>query len=125
DGAPTWLGYVVVPLIAGAVWKQFFYRYGLGPAGLVIREGIFFHNVRQIDYSRIENIDTERGLLHRLLRVVEVRVETSTGGKPEALIRVLGLTAAEDLRRQVFASSFGEARTAVEPEKEEVLLRLP
>lgn len=125
DGAPPWLGYVIVPLLAGAVWKQFFYRYGFGPAGLVIREGLFFHNVRQIDYSRIENIDTERGLLHRLLRVAEVRVETSTGGRPEALIRVLGLTAAEDLRKQVFASRFGEARTAAEPEKEEVLLRLP
>lgn len=125
-GPPSWLGFVVVPLIAGAVWKQYFYRYGLGPAGLVIREGIFFHNVRQIDYSRIENIDTERGLLHRLLGVAEVRVETSTGGKPEALIRVLGLTAAEDLRREVFASrGGGEARTVAEPEKEEVLLRLP
>jgi putative membrane protein len=122
DG-PPWLGYVAIPLIAGAIWKQYFYRYGLGPTGLVIREGLFFKNVRQIDYARIENIDTERSLLHRLLGVAEVRVETSTGGRPEALIQVLGLQAAEALRRQVFASRGQEARpTAV---NEEVLLHMP
>lgn len=124
DGAPPWLAFAIVPLIAGAVWKQYFYRYGLGPDGLVIREGLFFHNVRQIDYSRIENIDTERGVLHRALGVAEVRVETSTGGKPEALIQVLGLKAAEELRQQVFASRGGESRSAPKAAQEEVLLSL-
>lgn len=123
-GAPTWIGFAIVPLVAAAVWKQIFYRYGLGPAGLVIRDGVFFHNVRQIDYSRIENIDTERGPLHRLLGVAELRVETSTGGKPEALIQVLGLQAAEALRQTVFANR-GEPRAAVEQQSERRLLRLP
>src|SRR5690606_38151898 len=41
-GAPTWIGFAIVPLVAAAVWKQIFYRYGLGPAGLVIRDGVFF-----------------------------------------------------------------------------------
>lgn len=123
DG-PPWLGYIALPLIAAAIWKQCFYRYGLGPTGLVIREGLFFNNVRQIDYARIENIDTERRLLHRLLGVAEVRVETSTGGRPEALIQVLGLRAAEELRRQVFASRGHEARPSATAE-EEVLLHMP
>lgn len=103
EGQPLWLVFVVIPMIIAAVWKQYFYRYGFGPDGLVIREGLFFRNVRQIDYSRIENVDTERGVLHRLLGVAEVKVETSTGGKPEATIQVLGLEAADALRRQIFA----------------------
>jgi putative membrane protein len=87
------------------VWQQWTYRYGFGPRGLVIREGLIFRNVRQIEYARIENVDTERGVLHRLLRVAEVRVQTSTGGKPEALISVLDLEAVQAMRAAVFAES--------------------
>ena len=82
----------------------------LAPRGLVVREGLIFRNVRQIEYQRIENIDTERGLLHRLLDVAQVRVQTSTGGKPEALISVLALSAVEEMRQRVFA----DARPTVE-----------
>ena len=32
----------VVPLIIGALWKQWIFRYGFGPRGLVIRDGLFF-----------------------------------------------------------------------------------
>lgn len=92
-----------VPLLGAALWHQYTFRYGFGPRGLVIRDGLLFRNVRQIDYARIENIDTVRGPLHRMLGVTEVRVETSTGGKPEALIRVLGLRDAAELRERIVA----------------------
>ncbi len=127
NGFPLWLAWLAVPPLFVVFWNQHVYRYGCGPTGLVIREGVFFRNVRQIDYSRIENIDTERGVLHRLLGVAEVRVETSTGGKPEALIQVLGLEAAEALRQHVFASRAEGRSTAADAqqEAEETLLRLP
>ncbi len=94
---------LLVPMIGVALWQQWIYRYGFSPDGLVIHEGLIFRNVRKIDYARIENIDTERGLLHRLLNVADVRVETSTGGGAEARIRVLGLDAVEGMRAKVFA----------------------
>ena len=94
---------LVVPMIGAALWQQWIYRYGFSPDGLVIHEGLIFRNVRKIDYARIENVDTERGLLHRLLDVADVRVETSTGGGAEARIRVLGLDAVEDMRAKIFA----------------------
>ncbi len=126
DGAPSWLAFMIVPLVIAALWKQYFYRYGFGPDGLVIREGVLFHNIRQIDYGRIENVDTERGVLHRLLGVTEVKVETSTGGKPEALIQVLSLEAAEALRRQVFARRGAEiAEQETAPPPSTTLLHLP
>jgi putative membrane protein len=94
---------VLVPMVGVALWRQWTYRYGFSPDGLVIHEGLFFRNVRTIDYARIENVDTERALLHRLLNVADVRVETSTGGSAEARIRVLGLDAVEDMRTRIFA----------------------
>lgn len=124
---------VLVPMVGFALWRQRVYRYGFSPGGLVIHEGLFFRKVRTIDYARIENVDTERGPLHRVLNVADVRVETSTGGGAEALIRVLGLEAVEDMRARIFAqrgtptvdATAAEAATpSSAPEPEETLLAL-
>jgi putative membrane protein len=118
---------IVVPLVIGALWKQWIFRYGFSPRGLVIRDGLFFRNVRQIEYPRIENIDVERGVLHRILGVAQVSIATSTGGKPEASIRVLSLAAVQELRERVF-SHRGATATAQQEgasEADEVLLHLP
>ena len=72
------------------------------------------------------NIDTTRGPLHRLFGVAEVRIETSAGGKAEALIRVLGPQALSELRERVFGGQ--EAREAGAPagrEAEEAAARAP
>ena len=101
------LFWVVVPLLLlgplGALWHQWVYRYDFADDGLVIRDGLIFRNLRQIDYRRIENIDTQRNLLHRLLGVADVKVETSSGGGAEATIRVLSLDDARTLSDTVFA----------------------
>lgn len=120
---PYLIPVILVALLIRAVWHQWTYRYGFGPHGLVIREGLIFRNVRQIEYARIENIDTERGLLHRLLGVAEVRVQTSTGGKPEALISVLDLPGVQEMRSSVFAET-QPGEPAVTAAHETMLLHL-
>lgn len=120
-----WGALILVPLLLGALWQQWLYRYGFGPRGLVIREGLFFRNVRQIEYPRIENIDVKRGLLHRLFDVAEVSIATSTGGKAEATIRVLSLQATQELRDHVFnRGRSAESRAAAET-PDETLLQVP
>lgn len=123
-GTPFILTVFVAAMFIRALWHQWTFRYGFGPRGLVIREGLIFRNVRQIEYSRIENIDTERGPLHRLLHVAQVRVQTSTGGKPEALISVLDLGAVQEMRQRVFADTPAAAQAA-KPFQEPPLLHLP
>lgn len=113
----------IAALLIRALWTQWTFRYGFGPNGLVIREGLIFRNVRQIEYARIENIDTERGLLHRLLGVAEVRVQTSTGGKPEALISVLDLAAVQAMRAEIFSEA-KPADTNITSSAESPLLHL-
>lgn len=116
DDTPGPFGPWIVPAILAALliraaWTQLTFRYGFSGTGLVIHEGLMFRNVRYIEYARIENIDTERGLLHRLFGVAEVRVQTSTGGKPEALISVLDLAAVQEMRTRIFS----DAKPAEEP----------
>lgn len=119
-----WIVPAIVAFVAiRAVWIQLTFRYGFSPTGLVIREGMIFLNTRHIEYARIENIDTERRLLHRLLGVAEVRVQTSTGGKPEALISVLDLGDVQKMRERVFAESKPAEQTVAAP-VEDTLLHL-
>lgn len=125
NDAEVWGALILVPLLIGALWQQWLYRYGFGPRGLVIKEGLFFRNVRQIEYPRIENIDVKRGLLHRFFGVAEVSIATSTGGKAEATIRVLSLDATQELRNQVFNRGRPAAPHATEEVPDEVLLQLP
>ncbi len=115
---------IVIALLIRAVWTQLTYRYGFSASGLVIREGMIFRNVRHIEYARIENIDTERGVLHRLLGVAEVRVQTSTGGKPEALISVLDLAAVQEMRSRIFSETKPAEQSVAAPD-EHTLLHLP
>jgi putative membrane protein len=117
-----WGALILVPLLIGALWQQWVYHYGFGPRGLVIHQGLLFRNVRMIEYSRIENIDVERGVLHRLFGVAQVSIATSTGGKPEASIRVLSLNAVQEIRERIFESRHARATAIV---SDEVLLRVP
>ena len=124
----TVLPVAVVAIVISAFWDQWFYRYGFSRKGLVIRKGLFFRNVRVLDYDRIENVDTERGILHRLLDVADVRVETSSGGRSEAIIRVLDDHAVKELREKIFERSDKHDSAAdkqVEPAAGEALLELP
>jgi putative membrane protein len=128
DDTPGPFGPWIVPIIVAAVairavWIQLTFRYGFSPTGLVVRQGMIFRNVRHIEYPRIENIDTERGVLHRLLGVAEVRVQTSTGGKPEALISVLDLPAVQEMRERVFSEA-KPAEQTIEAPVENTLLHL-
>ncbi|MGH8178655.1 MAG: PH domain-containing protein, partial [Steroidobacter sp.] len=121
--APLIFPLIIAALLARALWRQWIFRYGFGPRGLVIHDGLIFRNVRQIEYPRIENIDTERGLLHRLFGVAEVSVQTSTGGKAEALISVLDLDAVQEMRECVFADA-AQAASDVQDEDARPLLQL-
>ena len=114
-----------VPLLIGALWHQYFYRYGFGPRELIIREGILFRNQRRIDFARVVNIDTVRGPLHRLCNVAEVKIETSAGGKAEALIRVLGPQALQELRERVFGGQDAGAAGVADAHREAQAAPIP
>ena len=97
-----WFLLAFFPAAIGAVVKYLSFRYRMGPEEMVIREGILTRNERHIPYARIQNIDLVQNPLHRMLNVALVRLETASGGKPEAVIRVLSLDAVDEMRSRVF-----------------------
>ena len=118
-------------LVAGyAVLAHLRYRYRLGREEIVVREGVLVRNERRIPYGRVQNVDFARNPLHRLFGVTALRLETASGGTPEAVMRVLSLDAAEQVRKAVEDARVGRTEGSAAPVHaldgdEETLLELP
>ena len=108
----SWIMLAFFPALIGALFQYFSYRYRFGEEELVVREGIFFRNERHIPYARVQNVDTVQNPLHRMLKVAEVRIETASGQKPEAVMRVLSFEAIEYMRKRVLAVNAATALDA-------------
>jgi putative membrane protein len=102
----------VVPALVFGFVRQRVYNYRFTDSELVVRDGLLTRNVRHISYERIHNVALVRNPIHRLLGVTTARIETAAGGKPEALLRVLSLEAADELRRHTLAE--GQKPTAAD-----------
>ena len=103
-GSDTWQVYLMllfVPFALVSVARALVFRYVLEPEELTIRSGLLFKQERRIPYGRIQNIDAIQNIVHRALRVVDVRLETAGGNEPEAHLRVVATPALDELRAQV------------------------
>ena len=85
-----------------SVIRYFTLRYQISDGELVVNEGLIFRRTRTVPVERIQNIDLVQGVLHRIFKVADVRVETASGTKPEATLSVLSLTQVQLLRQDVF-----------------------
>jgi putative membrane protein len=94
---------VLLPLAVNALGRALSFRYRFEDTELIIRSGFIFRRVRHIPYDRIQNVDAVRNVLHRLLGVMEVRVETGGGTEAEAVLRVVDRDAMDEIRARVFA----------------------
>ncbi len=87
--------------VLGPLLRYATFRYRLEPEELVIRKGVLSRNERRLAYSRIQNIDLVENPFHRAFGLALVRLETASGGRPEATMH-LSSEAIAELRRQVF-----------------------
>lgn len=126
-GWQVWAMLLVIPYALVSIGRYLSFRYRYEENEMVVRTGFVFRNERHIPYARIQNLDAVQNLFHRMLDVVEVRVETGAGQEPEAKMSVVPKAAFEEMRRRVFAerSDLAEATPeapAAVPER--ILLRL-
>jgi putative membrane protein len=124
-----WALPLVVPYALVTITRYISFRYRYEANEMVIRTGLLFRNERHIPYSRIQNLDAVQNVFHRLLGVVEVRVETGGGKEPEAKMSVLPIADFEEMRRRVFEGRQGEPAAAdaaiAAPAQGRTLLHLP
>jgi putative membrane protein len=91
----------VIFLSIYSIAQYFTYRYRIEGDAVVVRSGVFERNLRHIPFARIQNVSLHQNILHRLFRVAEVRLESAGSAKPEAQMRVLRLSDAQELEKLV------------------------
>ncbi|HKV13011.1 MAG TPA: PH domain-containing protein, partial [Thermoanaerobaculia bacterium] len=123
---PIWMMPLLIPYAIVSLGRYLSFRYRYEANEMVVRTGFLFRNERHVPYARIQNLDAVQNVFHRLLGVVEVRVETGGGQEPEATMKVLPVAAFEEMQRRVFAGRAGEsAETAGPAAAPSALLHLP
>lgn len=109
-----WELFIVVGAVGYALYALVYsigFGYRLGDDELLVKEGIFARTERHIPYARIQNIVRRRNVLHRAFGVAELRLESAGGDKPEAVMKVITLAAAEQIEA-VLRSADTQAATA-------------
>ena len=111
DAWQPWMMAFIIPNAIVSVLHYLTFRYRYGETEMVIRSGLVFRKERHIPYARIQNIDAVQNVLHRLLNVAEVKVETGGGETAEATMSVLPMPAFHEMRTRVFAERHARPET--------------
>lgn len=102
--------------LATTLVKYFSFRYRIERGELITQQGLVEKRQRNIPLERIQEISIEQGVLHRLLGVVDAKIETGSGSGAEARLSVITRAEADRLRQAVFAGKAAESvQTEVSP----------
>lgn len=108
QGGSWGIGFAVLLFSASLLFtlvRYFTLRYRVHAGDFIVTEGLLFRRVRSVPIRRIQNMDLTQNVLHRIFGVAEVRIETASGSKPEATLRVLTRPQIEELREAILGSS--------------------
>lgn len=94
--------------------RYFTLRYRIQDHDFVVTEGLLFRRVRSVPIRRIQNMDLVQNVLHRIFGVAEVNIETASGTKPEATLRVLTHSQIRELRLAIFGNTAGRPLQSVQ-----------
>ena len=108
---------VILLAVKWLAWRRF--KYGVGPAEIVIESGILNRNRRSIPFDRVQDVGIERTFLARLFGLAKVRIETGAGGKDEGLLDSVSLTEADRLREAVRVARAGVVVRVADVEAEQ------
>jgi putative membrane protein len=90
-------GLVIVAVARFLQWQRF--RYGFDGAVVRVDQGVLQHRTRSIDVARIQQVEVDQPILHRVLGLAVLRLETaSEGGETEVELNGVSLEEAEALR---------------------------
>ena len=103
------LGAILV-VVGSAVWGVLSWRvtrYWTSGGAFHLSQGVLQKNERTIPLEHVQSVDTVQGIIQRIFRVVEVRIETAGGGTSDtdASLSALDRNAADLLRGELEGSS--------------------
>lgn len=81
------------------VWKN--YEFEVTEDTFDIESGVVHKKVREIPLRRIQNVDVRRNIVHRILGIAKVNLETAGGKSTEASLKYVEVDKAREIQDQV------------------------
>jgi putative membrane protein len=94
------------------VWKN--YDYFLENGKFKFKKGVLRKTEREIPLRRIQNVDVSRNIIHRVIGLAKLELETAGGSSTEASLQYVSPEKAEEIRQHV-----KQEKKAAEEEEEE------
>ncbi|MFQ3318106.1 MAG: putative membrane protein [Natronomonas sp.] len=113
----------VVTLAYQLVYYQRF-EYELTDETLDIRSGVVSRRNREIPIRRVQNVDVSRNVVHRLLGIAQINLETAGGSSTEASLKYVSFEEAERLQSELGRLKRGESEPGTEPAPERDLFTI-
>lgn len=95
---------VVAGFVVVLVWQVAYYQrfeYEITGDTFDIRSGVVSRRNREIPLRRVQNVDVTENVVHRLLGIAQVNIETAGGSQSEANLRYVGVETAREIQRDV------------------------
>ncbi|MBW7477121.1 PH domain-containing protein [Paenibacillus oenotherae] len=96
--------------ISYLTWYRF--TYYLENNALHVEQGVFVRKKTWITRDRVQSVDTTAGVVHRVLGLVKVSVETAGGKKPEVALNAITGGEAEKIRTALLLGSTPASNSA-------------
>ncbi|WP_176449174.1 PH domain-containing protein [Lentibacillus sp. CBA3610] len=110
---------LLIIFIAGSVLTWYRYTYRIEDDELRIEYGVFIRKKRYISKNRIQSIDLTSGVIHRILKLTKVQIETAgTGTGAEASLSAVKLDEGEALRKELKSKATQSADDAADMSEE-------
>ncbi len=97
-------------------------RYRFSGGQLEIRRGFVFRRARIIDPARVQNTEVVQTFSHKLLGLVELKLETASGMEAEGQLSALSPERAQELIAALHSGRAGQAPAASAPPEETLLI---
>jgi len=103
-------GGVFLFLLFWSIIRFRFYGFILKENEIEIAEGIVFKSNRKIPYLRIQNVNIKQNPFHRFFNVATLQLESASGGRAEATMRVVEMDLVEQIKKKVKLAHQGTAK---------------
>lgn len=112
------LGFLVV---GSALVRYFTFSFAIHQGSLLVKQGLITKQARTIPLARIQNINLKRDLIHRILGLVDLEIETAGGAKAEATLSAVTEDQAHELKQRLLGRYEATSSALIEARREEVI----
>jgi len=105
---------LALAITIGSVLSWLFFRYRISSDSVFVRSGVINKKQLDINFDRIQGVNTKQNPIYRLLDLVTVTFDTAGSSGSEANLPAVSRTFADDLREQI-----GGTRSVRETERDE------